>query len=38
MFQNMNDLKAVAFKSSAYDPIADRDDGKEELKEVHTLL
>ena len=30
----MNDLQAVAFESSAYDPVADRDDGKQELKEV----
>lgn len=34
MLQNMNDLQTVAFKPSAYDPIADRKDGKEKLKEV----
>ena len=34
ILQGMNDLQAVAFESSAYDPVADRDDGKEELKEV----
>ena len=34
MLQNMKDLQTVAFMSSAYDPVADRDDGKEKLKHV----
>jgi hypothetical protein len=34
MFQNMNDLQTVAFKSSAYDPVAYWYGSKEELKEV----
>ena len=34
VLQNMNDLQTVAFESFAYDPIAGRDDRKEELKEV----
>ena len=34
MFQNMNDLQTVAFKTPAYDPVADWNGGKEKLKEV----
>ena len=34
MLQNMKDLQTVAFKPSAYDPVAHRKDGKEKLKEV----
>ena len=34
MFQNMDDLQTVAFESSAYNPIANRNDGKDKLKEV----
>ena len=34
MLQNMNDLQTVAFESSAYDPVANGNDSKEELKEV----
>ena len=34
ILQDLNDLQTVAFESSAYDPVADRDDGKQELKEV----
>lgn len=34
MIQNMNDLQTVAFESFAYNPIANRNDGKEKLKEV----
>ena len=34
MLQDMNDLQTVAFESSAYDPVADGNDSKEELKEV----
>ena len=30
----MNDLQAVAFESSAYDPVTHGKDSKEELKEV----
>ena len=34
MLQEMNDLQAVAFESSAYDPVTDGNGSKEELKEV----
>jgi len=34
LLQDMNDLQTVAFESSAYDPVTDGNDSKEELKEV----
>ena len=34
MLHNMDDLQAIAFKSSAYDPVPNWNDRKEKLKEV----
>ena len=34
MLQNMNYLQAVAFKSSAYDPVTNWNDCEKKLKEV----
>ena len=34
MLQDMNDLQAVAFESSAYDPVAHWNGSKQELEEV----
>jgi len=34
ILQRMNDLQAIAFKSSTYDPVADWNDRKKTLKEV----
>ena len=34
ILQNMNDLQTVAFVPLAYDPVANRNDSKQKLKEV----
>ena len=34
MLQNMNDLQSVAFMSLAYNPVPNRNDSKQELKEI----
>ena len=34
ILQRMNDLQAIAFKPSTYDPVADWNDCEETLKEV----
>ncbi len=34
ILQNMNDLQTVAFVPLAYDPVANRNDSEQKLKEV----